>query len=85
MAEADLAGHIGNKDGQEVGSNNREREAAINDDTLKDNQVLDAINLLKGLHILGQQPAAVTDEGDKRAPAIAPNIDVRPPAQDKPR
>lgn len=85
MAEADLAGHIGNKDGQEIGSSNRERDAAINDDTLKDNQVLDAINLLKGLHILGQQPAAATDDSDKRAPAIAPNIEVRPPAQDKSR
>ncbi|GGY88305.1 carboxyl-terminal protease [Cellvibrio zantedeschiae] len=85
MAEADLAGHIGNKEGQEIGSGTREREAVVNDDTLKDNQVLDAINLLKGLHILGQQPASTNDETDtnKRAPAIAPNIEVRPPAQDK--
>jgi carboxyl-terminal processing protease len=86
MAEADLAGHIGSKDGQEIGSGKRDRESAVNDDTLKDNQVLDAINLLKGLHILGQQPPTATDETDinKRAPAIAPNIDVRPPVQEKP-
>jgi len=88
IAEADLAGHLGNKDGQEVGSGAREREAAINDDTLKDNQVLDAINLLKGLHILGQQPALPNEEQDanKRGiPLIAPNIDVKPPVQDKPQ
>lgn len=88
IAEADLAGHIGNKDGQEVGSGVREREAAINDDTLKDNQVLDAINLLKGLHILGQQPALSNEEQDvskRGVPLIAPNIDVKPLVQDKPQ
>ncbi|RYZ85204.1 MAG: S41 family peptidase, partial [Moraxellaceae bacterium] len=86
IAEADLAGHIGNKDGQEVGSSSREREAAVNDDTLKDNQVLDAINLLKGMHILGQQqpsPVEQQESGKRTAPSIAPNIDVKPPAQDK--
>jgi len=88
MSEADLAGHIGNKDGQEIGSSNREREAAINNDILKDNQVLDAINLLKGLHILGQ-PTSLGDspETNKRtAPAVAPTptIEVKPPLQDKP-
>jgi len=76
IAEADLAGHIGNQDGQEVGSGTREPEALVNDDTLKDNQVLDAINLLKGLHILGQSPSDSTIKPS--APAIAPNIEVRP-------
>lgn len=85
IAEADLAGHIGNKDGQEVGSGSRDREAAVNDDTLKDNQVLDAINLLKGLHILGQQPAATNEEADanKRSIPLAPNIEVKPSVQEK--
>jgi hypothetical protein len=80
-----LAGHIGNKDGQEIGSGSREREAAVNDDTLKDNQVLDAINLLKGMHILGQQPAQPNEqpEASKRVPAIAPNIEVKPSVQEK--
>lgn len=82
IAEADLAGHISNKDGQEIGSSSREREAVVSDDTLKDNQVLDAINLLKGLHILGQQPTTNADE-QKAAPAIAPNIEVRPPVLEK--
>lgn len=84
IAEADLAGHIGSKDGQEIGSGNREREAAVNDDTLKDNQVLDAINLLKGLHILGQPPANATEETDtKRAPTVAPLLE-RQSGQEKP-
>jgi carboxyl-terminal processing protease len=79
LAEADLAGHIGNRDGQEVGSGEREREAAVNDDTLKDNQVLDAINLLKGVHIMGQPAnSGEVPESRQRAPAIAPNIEVRP-------
>ncbi len=86
IAEADLAGHIGNKDGQDIGSGSRERDAAINDDTLKDNQVLDAINLLKGLHILGQQAGSNLEEPDnKRAPLIAPNMDAKQPVQDKPQ
>jgi len=85
IAEADLAGHLGNKDGQEVGSGSREREAAVNEDILKDNQVLDAINLLKGMHILGQQQnlPAEQDTGKHPAPSIAPNIEVKPQAQDK--
>jgi carboxyl-terminal processing protease len=73
VSEADLAGHINHKEGGEVGGK-REREAAISDDILKDNQVLDAVNLLKGMHILGQQPGA---------PGNTPNTD--PKAQDKSR
>jgi carboxyl-terminal processing protease len=85
MAEADLAGHISNKDGQEIGSSQREREAVVNDDALKDNQVLDAINLLKGVHIMGQ-PVNLEDRPDNQenAPGIAPNIDVRPQPNDAP-
>ena len=80
-AEADLAGHLGNQDGQEVGSGEREREAVVADDTLKDNQVLDAINLLKGLHILGQP---VGQESLKQnIPAIAPNINVKPQIEEE--
>lgn len=62
IAEADLAGHLKNKEGQEVGGGAREREGVVNEDILKDNQVLDAINLLKGLHILGQQTPATGEE-----------------------
>jgi len=85
IAEADLAGHIGSRDGQEVGSGEREREAVVNDDALKDNQVLDAINLLKGVHTMGQ-PASPGDEPDNKqsAPPIAPNIEVRPKFNENP-
>jgi carboxyl-terminal processing protease len=75
IAEADLAGHLKSKDGQDIGSNAREREAVIGDDILKDNQVLDAINLLKGLHILGQQTPVPEDS--KTAPAIAPALESK--------
>jgi carboxyl-terminal processing protease len=78
IAEADLAGHLKNKDGQDVGGETREHEGVMSDDILKDNQVLDAINLLKGLHILGQQ-AAATGEDQK----TAPNSEAKTPLQDK--
>ncbi len=81
-AEADLAGHLKNKDGQDVGSGTRERESVINDDILKDNQVLDAINLLKGLHILGQQTNSAAEEPSK-TPATAPNNEAKAQSQDK--
>ncbi len=80
-AEADLAGHLGTQDGQEVGSGEREREAIVIDDTLKDNQVLDAINLLKGLHILGQPTG---QESLKQiSPAISPNTEVKPQQEEE--
>lgn len=60
VSEADLAGHINNREGGEIGGR-REREAGINDDILKDNQVLDAVNLLKGMHILGQPQPPTED------------------------
>ena len=82
FADADLAGHLKNKDGQDLGSGARERETNISDDILKDNQVLDAINLLKGLHILGQQ-TAVNNEDSKVAPTTAPNIEVKRPLTGK--
>ncbi len=74
IAEADLAGHLKHNDGQDIGSLTREREGVISEDILKDNQVLDAINLLKGLHILGQQAPATGEE-------IKANSDAKP--QDK--
>lgn len=75
VSEADLAGHIGNKDGGEIGGR-RERDTTINDDILKDNQVLDAVNLLKGMHILGQQQPATEDA--KRGPAADPKTQGNP-------
>jgi carboxyl-terminal processing protease len=69
LSEADLSGHISNKDGQEVDSRLRERDAVVEDDALKDNQVLDAVNLLKGMHILGQ---TTTSERRKDKSSIEP-------------
>jgi len=80
IAEADLVGHIGNKDGQEVGSRARERETVVSDDILKDNQVSDAINLLKGLHILGQTPAS-NDDASKHTSASSAAAEPKAPSK----
>lgn len=56
--EADLAGHLQNKKGgEEVDSKSREqtRSVAVADPTRKDNQLQEALNLLKGLHIFRKQ------------------------------
>lgn len=56
--EADLAGHLSNKKGgEESGSKSREqlRSAASSDTSRKDNQLQEALNLLKGLHIFRLQ------------------------------
>ncbi|MBE8719073.1 S41 family peptidase [Cellvibrio polysaccharolyticus] len=56
--EADLAGHLQNKKGgEEVGSKSREqtRTVSIADPSRKDNQLQEALNLLKGLHIFRKQ------------------------------
>jgi len=67
LSEADLSGHIPSKDGHEVNTKDREREQVVSDDILKDNQVLDAVNLLKGSHILGQPTA--NESNDSSAPS----------------
>ena len=74
LSEADLSGHIPSKDGHEVNTKDREREQVVSDDILKDNQVLDAVNLLKGSHILGQ-PAAneSTESNNSSAPSNSIN------------
>lgn len=82
--EADLAGHLNSKDGQEVDSRDRGRETEVNDDVLKDNQVLDALNLLKGMHIFGQQKPDEPNLKKSIEPAIAPNIEVRPQLEELP-
>ena len=51
ITEADLKGHLRNGSGSE--SNSKTREAAPKDELFnKDNQLYEALNLLKGLHIL---------------------------------
>lgn len=58
--EADLAGHLNNGNGaEEVGSKAREQETNSSSSLLSnDNQLHEALNLLKGLNIFRQQPQA---------------------------
>ena len=55
IAEADLSGHLGSPNGEERGSKARksETEQLFN----SDNQLYEALNLLKGLHILSLRQA----------------------------
>lgn len=55
--EADLSGHLRNKTGgteSDSKARKQSRNSAESDPTLKDNQLLEALNLLKGLHIFQQ-------------------------------
>jgi len=64
--EADLAGHLSNKNGgEEIGAKTREqiRATSTADPSRKDNQLQEALNLLKGLHIFRKQQ----ENGDSRA------------------
>ncbi|MDO3388553.1 S41 family peptidase [Gilvimarinus sp. SDUM040013] len=62
--EADLAGHLGNGNGEEeVGS--KERKETRDGETsmlARDNQLHEALNLLKGLHIFRQQASADAEQ-----------------------
>jgi carboxyl-terminal processing protease len=80
--ESDLKGHISNRDGRDINSEGREREAVVNDDILKDNQVLDALNLLKGLHILEQQSEPANTKNNSRVPN---DNETKSPEQDQSR
>lgn len=79
--EADLAGHLGNANGEEE-SNTRSRksEREASEDEIGDNQLAEAINMLKGLHIFQQRQKAnlaqrlppTTDSGDQPDPRPEP-------------
>lgn len=74
--EADLARHLGNgKGGKESNRKEREQRRITSAELLKeDNQLHEALNLLKGLHIFIQSsPLAAAP-----APDIAPDIVVQP-------
>jgi carboxyl-terminal processing protease len=80
--EADLARHLGNgKGGKESNRKEREQKRITSAELLKeDNQLHEALNLLKGLNIFIQSsPLAAAP-----APDIAPDIVVQPetPAED---
>lgn len=83
--EADLARHLGNgKGGKESNRKEREQKRLSSAELLKeDNQLHEALNLLKGLHIfIKTSPLAAAP-----APEIAPNIVLQPetPAEDSPQ
>lgn len=80
--EADLARHLNSKGGKESTRKEREQRRITSAELLKeDNQLHEALNLLKGLHIFIQtSPLA-----EASAPGIAPDIVVQPastPTQD---
>ncbi len=52
VTEADLAGHLGNESGKENNGSNRIVDSAANELAATDNQLYEALNLLKGLHIM---------------------------------
>ncbi|WP_105102390.1 S41 family peptidase [Microbulbifer pacificus] len=62
--EADLAGHLGNGNGgKESGAEDRKRAKAGNDDWYgRDNQVFEALNVLKGLNLYGHRAPVKSEE-----------------------
>lgn len=80
--EADLARHLGNgKGGKESTAKDRAKKRISSADLLKeDNQLHEALNLLKGLHIFIQNSplAAAQPDADAAAPDIAPDIVLQP-------
>ncbi|MCK7597773.1 S41 family peptidase [Microbulbifer sp. CAU 1566] len=68
--EADLAGHLGNGNGgEESGSEDRKRAKAGKKDWYsRDNQVFEALNVLKGLNLYVKRPAVSSEESSAPAP-----------------
>lgn len=77
--EADLAGHLNNtKGGQESTSQSRKQKRITNAELLKeDNQLHEALNLLKGLAIF-RETSPLTHTTPAINPAIAPDIALQP-------
>ncbi len=80
--EADLAGHLGNANGgEESNTRTRDSERKAGDSDIGDNQLAEAINMLKGLHIFQQRKKAnlaqrlppATDAEDK--PDVQPETE----------
>ncbi|MFD1217005.1 MULTISPECIES: S41 family peptidase [Microbulbifer] len=73
--EADLTGHLGNGNGgEESSSADRKRDRANKEDWYsRDNQVFEALNVLKGLNLYVNRPAAPEDAGSskKRSDQVA--------------
>ncbi len=79
--EADLAGHLGNvKGGEESDSKTRKQKRISSAELLReDNQLHEALNLLKGLAIFRQtSPLNTNSQTPTTNPAIAPDILLQP-------
>jgi carboxyl-terminal processing protease len=63
ITEADLAGHLGRGDGKESDSSSRKAEKGERKDlAADDNQLYEALNLLKGLNIMSAPKTALLDK-----------------------
>lgn len=72
IKEADLAGHLGNGNGKkERGSSTNDVTTDTDDILKKDNQLLEALNVLKGLHFFQQPPTPSTIVGDSEAATMS--------------
>lgn len=80
--EADLSGHLNRKDGSNESDSKARRQTRITSAQLlkDDNQLHEALNLLKGLHIFMQSSPVKTPEVEEpeQAPPIAPDILLKP-------
>ncbi|GAB3368965.1 proteolytic complex protein CptA [Spongiibacter taiwanensis] len=61
VTEADLAGHLGRDDGEESSGVTRFAKERSNSLAAEDNQLYEALNLLKGLHFMNKAKAALQD------------------------
>jgi carboxyl-terminal processing protease len=75
-----LAGHLGNsKGGKESNSKERAKKRISSADLLReDNQLHEALNLLKGLHIFIQSSPLINTAAEEQSPDIAPDIVLQP-------
>ena len=77
--EADLAGHLNHKDGNESNSRARQQKRITSAQLLKeDNQLHEALNLLKGLHIFIQSSPLKPAPAEQPELPIAPDISITP-------
>jgi carboxyl-terminal processing protease len=71
VTEADLQRHLTNGDGKAERDSRSRRESKQDELFASDNQLYEALNLLKGLNILGVQPQPVSVIADGREPPLA--------------
>ena len=69
ITEAELSGHLNNQDGTEIDSKTRNAEHTAGHQGLQneDNQLFEALNLLKGIHILSTSQSEANAEPQEPA------------------